>query len=308
MDVSIIIINYNTLELTKNTINSVIEKTQGIKYEIILVDNASADGSIEYFEEKYRNKIIFLKNRENLGFGRANNKGIEIAKGKYVFLLNSDTLLINNAIKILFEYMELNPKVGVCGGNLYDGELNPTHSYLKKIPSIKTEINYFFNILGKIVKKISKKRDDFNYSESAREVGYITGADMMIRKSILEKIGIFDEIFFMYSEEAELTYRIKQAGYKIISIPKAKIVHLEGKSTKFKEKKFKMCLESKYKYFYKIYGIKSCKNFYLISQLGYFLRLFFSLDKDYWVMIKINKQEYKNFIRKFYEIKKGSRV
>ncbi len=298
MDVSIIIINYNTLELTKNTINSVIEKTQGIKYEIILVDNASADGSIEYFEEKYRNKIIFLKNRENLGFGRANNKGIEIAKGKYVFLLNSDTLLINNAIKILFEYMELNPKVGVCGGNLYDGELNPTHSYLKKIPSIKTEINYFFNILGKIVKKISKKRDDFNYSESAREVGYITGADMMIRKSILEKIGIFDEIFFMYSEEAELTYRIKQAGYKIISVPKAKIVHLEGKSTKFKEKKFKMCLESKYKYFYKIYGIKSCKNFYLISQLGYFLRLFFSLDKDYWVMIKINKQEYKNFKNK----------
>ena len=298
MDVSIIIINYNTLVLTKNTINSVIEKTQGIKYEIILVDNASADGSIEYFEEKYRNKIIFLKNRENLGFGRANNKGIEIAKGKYVFLLNSDTLLINNAIKILFEYMELNPKVGVCGGNLYDGELNPTHSYLKKIPSIKTEINYFFNILGKIVKKISKKRDDFNYSESAREVGYITGADMMIRKSILEKIGIFDEIFFMYSEEAELTYRIKQAGYKIISVPKAKIVHLEGKSTKFKEKKFKMCLESKYKYFYKIYGIKSCKNFYLISQLGYFLRLFFSLDKDYWVMIKINKQEYKNFKNK----------
>ena len=102
----------------------------------------------------------------------------------------------------------------------------------------------------------------------------------------------------MYSEEAELTYRIKQAGYKIISVPKAKIVHLEGKSTKFKEKKFKMCLESKYKYFYKIYGIKSCKNFYLISQLGYFLRLFFSLDKDYWVMIKINKQEYKNFKNK----------
>lgn len=305
MDVSIIIINYNTLELTKNTINSVIEKTQGIKYEIILVDNASADGSIEYFEEKYRNKIIFLKNRENLGFGRANNKGIEIAKGKYVFLLNSDTLLINNAIKILFDYMELNLKAGVCGGNLYDGELNPAHSYLKKIPSIKTEINYFFNILGKIVKKISKKRDDFNYSESVREVGYITGADMMIKKNILEKVGIFDEIFFMYSEEAELTYRIKQAGYKIISVPKAKIVHLEGKSTKFKEKKFKMCLESKYKYFYKIYGIKSCKNFYLISQLGYFLRLFFSLDKDYWLMIKINKQEYKNFIRKFYEIKKG---
>lgn len=77
MDVSVIIVNYNTLELTKNTINSVIEKTQGIKYEIILVDNASTDGSVEYFEEKYKNKITFLKNKENLGFGRANNKGIK---------------------------------------------------------------------------------------------------------------------------------------------------------------------------------------------------------------------------------------
>ena len=238
MDISIIIVNYNTLELTKNTIDSVIEKTTGIKYEIILVDNASTDGSIEYFEKNYKDKIIFLKNKENLGFGRANNKGIEIAKGKFIFLLNSDTLLINNAIKILFDYMKLNSKVGVCGGNLYDIKLNPVHSYLEKIPSIKTEINYFFNILGKVLKKISKRRDDFNYSKLVKEVGYITGADMMIRKSVLEKVGVFDEIFFMYSEEAELTYRIKQAGYKIMSVPMAQIIHLEGKSTKFKDKKF----------------------------------------------------------------------
>lgn len=298
MDVSIIIINYNTLELTKNTINSVVEKTKDINYEIILVDNASTDGSVEYFEKNYKDKIIFLKNEENLGFGRANNKGIEVAKGKYTFLLNSDTLLINNAIKILFDYMEFNSEVGVCGGNLYDGELNPVHSYLKKIPSIKTEINYFFNILGKIVKKIFKKRDDFNYSESVREVGYITGADMMIRKNILEKVGIFDEIFFMYSEEAELTYRIKQARYKIMSVPKARIVHLEGKSTKFKENRYHMYLESKYKYYYKIYGIKSCKNFYLISQLGYLLRGISTFNKDYFKILKINFKEYKKFQEK----------
>lgn len=306
MDISIIIVNYNTLELTKNTIDSVIEKTTGIKYEIILVDNASTDGSIEYFEKNYKDKIIFLKNKENLGFGRANNKGIEIAKGKFIFLLNSDTLLINNAIKILFDYMKLNSKVGVCGGNLYDIKLNPVHSYLEKIPSIKTEINYFFNILGKVLKKISKRRDDFNYSKLVKEVGYITGADMMIRKSVLEKVGVFDEIFFMYSEEAELTYRIKQAGYKIMSVPMAQIIHLEGKSTKFKDKKFRMYLESKYKYFYKVYGIESCKKFYFISQIGYFLRLFFSFNKDYYQMNKINKEEYKYFIKNYYKLERDT--
>ena len=306
MDISIIIVNYNTLELTKNTIDSVIEKTTGIKYEIILVDNASTDGSIEYFEKNYKDKIIFLKNKENLGFGRANNKGIEIAKGKFIFLLNSDTLLINNAIKILFDYMKLNSKVGVCGGNLYDIKLNPVHSYLEKIPSIKTEINYFFNILGKVLKKISKRRDDFNYSKLVKEVGYITGADMMIRKSVLEKVGVFDEIFFMYSEEAELTYRIKQAGYKIMSVPMAQIIHLEGKSTKFKDKKFRMYLESKYKYFYKVYGIESFKKFYFISQIGYFLRLFFSFNKDYYQMNKINKEEYKYFIKNYYKLERDT--
>ena len=129
MDVSVIMVNYNTLELTKNTINSVMEKTKDLNYEIILIDNASTDGSVEFFEKEYKDKIIFIKNNENLGFGKANNKGIEIAKGKYVFLLNSDTLLINNAIKILFDFMEKNKNCGVCGGNLFDIDLKPTHSF-----------------------------------------------------------------------------------------------------------------------------------------------------------------------------------
>lgn len=305
MDVSVIIVNYNTLELTKNTINSVIEKTVDINYEIILVDNASTDGSIEYFEEKYNNKIIFLKNEENLGFGRANNKGIEIARGKYVFLLNSDTLLINNAVKILYEYMEKEIKTGICGGNLYDIELKPVHSFLLKIPSIKTEINSQLNIFSKLIRKILKEREDFNYSTLPLEVGYITGADMMIQKSIIEKTGKFDDDFFMYFEETELTYRIKKLGYKVMSVPEAKIIHLEGKSTKFKESRYNMFLESKYKYFYKVYGIKICKELYVISQLGHLLRLFFFLNKDYWLMIKINKQKYKNFMENFYKIKKG---
>ena len=263
IDVSIIIVNYNTLELTKNTINSVIEKTRDLNYEIILVDNASTDGSIEFFRKEYKDKIIFLRNKENLGFGRANNKGIKISKGKYIFLLNSDTLLINNAIKILFDYMEKNKNCGVCGGNLFDLDLNPTHSFLRELPSLKTEINVLKRMINKLKVK-NNKRKDFNYSNLEKEVGYITGADMMMRKSILDRIGLFDKDFFMYFEETELTYRIKKLGYKIMSIPTAKIIHLEGKSTAFKEKKTKMFLESKYKYLYKTAGLNSCKLFNFI--------------------------------------------
>lgn len=288
MDVSVIIVNYNTLELTKNTINSVIEKTQGIKYEIILVDNASTDGSIEYFEEKYRNKIIFLKNEENLGFGRANNKGIEIAKGKYIFLLNSDTSLINNAIKILFKYMERNVNAGVCGGNLYDIDLNPVHSFKKELITLINEFDFFKNQIARI---FLKKRLDFNYRDIPLEVGYITGADMFIRKKALEQSGNFDDDFFMYFEETELTYRIKKLGYKVMSVPEAKIIHLEGKSSVFKEKKIRMFLESKYKYFYKTQGEKEIRLAYLISQIKYLI----IPTKVNIRKFQINKEEYKKF-------------
>lgn len=300
MDVSVIIVNYNTLELTKNTINSVIEKTSELNYEIILVDNASVDSSVEFFEREYKDKIIFIKNNENLGFGRANNKGIEIAKGKYVFLLNSDTLLINNAIKILFDFMEKNEDCGVCGGNLFDVNLKPTHSFLKKLPCLSSEINFQLNFFSKIFRKIINKRGDFNYSKNEKEVGYVTGADMMIRKKILLETGLFDKDFFMYSEESELTYRIKQKGYKVISIPQAKIVHLEGKSSIFKEKKHHMFLESKYKYFYKTSNLKTCKYVYYISQIGYFLRFLITCNKDYFKIIKINKEEYHEFLLNYY--------
>lgn len=291
MDVSVIIVNYNTLELTKNTIESVFEKTEGLNYEIILVDNASTDGSVEFFENNYKGKIIFINNKENLGFGKANNKGIEIARGKYVFLLNSDTLLINNAIKILFDYMEKNEACGIAGGNLYTLDMQPTHSYLKELPSISVEISWHFNYLKKIYKKILNKRDDFNYSKFPIEVGYITGADLFIRGKLLKYLGNFDEDFFMYSEEAELTYRVKKAGYKVMSVPQAKIIHLEGKSSKVSLKKLSIFLEGKYCYYYKIYNLKKCEQLYKIMMLSIILKSFLTMDSTCFTQLKINKLE-----------------
>lgn len=296
MDVSIIMINYNTMELTKNAISSLREKTKGIEYEIFLVDNNSKDGSQEYFSTLQMDNFKYIQSGDNLGFGRANNLAYLKTKGRYIFLLNTDTLLINNAVKIMFDVMEKNKKIGISGGNLYDLEMKPAHSFGRKIYSInshiKEEIISILKIFFKKEKRLNKnlKRNDFNYTDKNMEVGYITGADMMIKRECIEKVRFFDSEFFMYFEETELTYRIKKMGYKVLSIPEAKIIHLEGKSTKFKEQKVKMFNESKFKYFEKVYGKKQKWLIYSISQFSNYIKYLLSFDKNHLKIIKINKE------------------
>lgn len=231
MDVSIVIVNYNTLLLVKNCIDSIIAKTACVNYEIIVVDNASTDNSKEYFSNDTRIKYIY--NEKNLGFGLANNVGIKIAKGRNIFFLNPDTLLLNNAIKILSDFLDKHPKVGCCGGNLYNADLEPIHSYSMMLPSYLWELNLLF--ASKIEKILWGKNAQFNHTLKNRKVGYICGADMMLRRSVLDQVGCFSDSFFLYYEDTELSYRIKQAGYEIISVPKAEIQHLVGKSMGGKE-------------------------------------------------------------------------
>lgn len=293
MDISIIMVNYNTLELTKNAIKSLIEKTKDISYEIILVDNDSKDGSHEYFSCLKLKNFKYIQSGKNLGFGKANNLGYKEAEGNYIFLLNTDTLLVNNAIKILYDNIRKNDEVGIVGGNLYDENMNPTHSFLKELYSLKNEIYSNFGFVTKIPKKILKgflkeKRVDFNYTNIPMEVGYITGADMLIKKECIEMVGFFDPDFFMYFEETELTSRVKKAGYKVLSIPEAKIIHLEGKSTKFKNEKIKIYNESKFKYFEKVYDKKTKNKIYILNQISNILKFLLTFNRNYLEIIKIN--------------------
>lgn len=225
MDVSVIIVNYNTKLLTANCIDSIYEHTQGLSFEVILVDNASEDGSKDLFQNDDR--IIYLYSPENLGFGKANNRGYSIAKGNYVFLLNPDTLLLNNAIKYFYDSMESLPDTIACLGTmLQDENGNKASSYGA------------FITLGQLFKKIGRKV--FPFLKSHETIHYpfcvpvIIGADLFIRRSVIEKEGFFDPRFFMYHEENDLQRRFFLSGYRSLLIEGPKIVHLEGKSNPYK--------------------------------------------------------------------------
>ena len=230
MDVSIIIVNYNTCNLTKQCIDSIFERTKGIKFEIILVDNASKDNSYEIFSKDKR--ITFISSNINLGFGKANNLGYKVAKGKYIFLLNSDTILLNNAVKIFRDELEKMPKNVACLGTILkasDG-ISDNNSF-SEFPSLKTT--------AKFLKELYFRQN--NYSIQKRntpfEVDYIIGADLFIRRSVIEKLGLFDPNFFMYYEESEMQYRYHNMGYKSIIIDQPHIIHLEGASSNVRGRK-----------------------------------------------------------------------
>lgn len=227
LEVSIIIVSYNTLKLTKNCLESIFFQTSGVSFEVILVDNASTDGSKEFFSADKRIKYIYSE--ENLGFGRANNLGYKQAKGKYIFLLNSDTVLLNNAIEEFYNYMESAPdEIGCVGCMLTDVSGNKMHSF-GNFP----DVSYFWKKvlsydLGHFYKTSNNNYIPNKYPEY---VDYITGADLFIRRSVIEKYGLFDPVFFLYFEETEMQHRYAYCGVKRVIIDTPRIMHLEGKSS-----------------------------------------------------------------------------
>ena len=296
MDVSIIIVNYNTKELTNQCINSIYEKTLGVIYEIILVDNASSDGSKEFFEND--NRIKYLYSKENLGFGRANNLALKTAKGRNILFLNPDTILINNAVLYLSNFLDNNDKIGACGGNLYTRDFQPNYSYEMFYPSIIKEINrLIFNLISRV---FYRNNGVFNNTNKPIKVKSICGADLMVKKNILDIVGGYNDIFFMYAEETELCHRISRQGYMLMSIPNAKIIHLDGGSfmksdDELKEyNRLKMRYQSKIRYYDIVYGKKYKFVAFFIWRLTITSRLFIykSIKSN---KIKCWEQEYQIF-------------
>ena len=260
MDVSIIIVNYNTLKMTKECIDSVFEKTEGLEFEVILVDNGSTDGSKDFFVNDTRIEYIYIDS--NLGFGKANNVGYKKASGDYLFLLNSDTKLVNNAVFLLWKTIkEENIKTSniACGGcMLLNSGSQIIHSYAHFPSMLKSILNISLFSLIRLFHffEMSTNTSNYDYEKKKNlvtfDVDYITGADLMILKSVADKHGLFDPDFFMYYEETEMQHRYMKYGYRRIIVSSPKIVHLEGKSyNKCPVTKVTMILKSLFLYFEK---------------------------------------------------------
>jgi len=221
--VSIILINYRQAQLTHNCIASIKEHIGCLRYEIIVVDNASGDGSAEILQNI--DGIKYLGQEENVGFGTANNRGVAEAQGEYIWILNNDTLLSNNAPEYLLRYMEEHKECGVAGGYLH----HPDGQYCLSGGRLYTPGKYLWSAVRPLLpwKEKQEARDGI----AEQEVGYVIGADMWMRKDVFEQVGGFDERIFMYFEDVELCQRLHNAGYSAMLIAGPEIIHVEGGST-----------------------------------------------------------------------------
>jgi GT2 family glycosyltransferase len=244
-DLSISIINWNTRDLLASCLESVEQNHNGLNVEVIVVDNASTDGSQEMVQKQFPN-VLLVQNQENLGFARANNLAIEQSRGRYIMLLNSDTLLQPGSLHVMVSFMDSHPEVGIVGAELLniDGSLQPSWS---RFPTILSEV------LG--VNFRSRKRYVSHNSTLAYQVDWVGGACLLIRHTAMNQVGLLDERYFMYSEELDWCYRAKQLGWLICYLPGAKVVHIGGQSSRLASQQMKVELyRSKLLFFCKHQG------------------------------------------------------
>ena len=246
---SIIIVSYNTKDLLADCICSITEHLPRDSCEIIVVDNNSNDGSREYLQAMRDIKAIY--NNDNAGYSRANNMGINAAKGKYLLFLNSDTQVLQGSLDKMVDYMEKDNYTGVIGPKLISEDREIIQMSWEFFP------NVFMEIIKKalspknikssgIIKKIAR-----HLHRRTRSVSVITGASMLARAEAVRQVGMFDEEFFLYFEDTDLCKRIKGAGWKIVFLREAEVVHLLGKSVIGMSENVKKHYRASQRYFYK---------------------------------------------------------
>jgi GT2 family glycosyltransferase len=225
MDVSIVIVNYKTRGLVKQCLKSIRRAAPKLDYEVLVTDNASGDGSAEMIRERFPEARLFALS-ENIGFGRGNNLPMTKAKGRYVFILNPDAMLTDGAVEAMASYMDAHPDVGVLAPKLRhpDGSRQEsTHRFpspwmpllrrtpLGKLPWAKPEIDRYF-MRGEI-------------GEDVREIPWAEGAGLFVRRKAIDEVGMFDERYFAYFEDADWCRRFWDKGWKVMWFPKAEIIH-----------------------------------------------------------------------------------
>ncbi len=232
IDVSIIIVNWNTRDILRNCLTSVFQQTHGMDFEVIVIDNASSDGSVQMVKSEFP-QVILVENTENRGFAAANNQGMRIAKGRYILLLNSDTIVLDGAIQKTVAFADQHPQAAVVGCKVLnpDHSLQPTCFMFPSLLNLFLSASYLYKIFPHS-RFFGRERMSWWNRDNVREVDVVTGCFMLVRRKVIEQVGLMDEDFFMYAEETDWCFRFKQAGWQNLFYPDAQIIHLGGQSSK----------------------------------------------------------------------------
>ena len=268
--ISIIIVSWNTARFLENCLASILADPPTSPFEIWVVDNASTDDSPRMVREKFP-QVHLIENRENVGFARANNQAIQRCTGKYLLLLNPDTLLVSGALQALVDFLGNHPKAGAAGARI----LNPDGSLQISShprPTLSRELWRLFH-LDRLSPYAEYPRTKWEANQ-AQAVDVLIGACLLLRKEVLEQVGFLDEDYFMYSEEVDLCYRIQRAGWRLFWVPLAEVVHFGGQSTQqAPTEMFLNLYHGKIKYFRKHNGWSAAQVYKLILRVAALSRL-----------------------------------
>jgi GT2 family glycosyltransferase len=230
IQLSIIIVTHNAKDFLRNCLKSVFEKIKNLSFEVLVVDNASSDGTFEMLKNEFP-QVNAIFSKENLGFAKANNLAIKEAKGKYIFLLNPDTILLDENFEKLIDFAQKNPDVGAIGPKVLNSDLTIQHQCKRGFP---TPWNIFCYLSG-LAKIFPKSKIFAGYlltyldTEKIQEVDSLSGCAMVVKREVIEKVGMMDEDYYLYGDDLDWCYRIKSAGWKVVYFPETKIIHYGGK-------------------------------------------------------------------------------
>lgn len=231
IDTSIVIVSWNTRDILRDCLRSIFENTDTLRYEIIVVDNASNDDSVEMVRREFP-QVRLIENADNRGFAAANNQGIAVARGRYVLLLNSDTIVLDQGIAKTVTFADAHPDAGVVGCRVLNADrtLQPTCFMYPSLLNMLLSSTWLYKAFPQS-SFWGRERMTWWDHDDVREVEVVSGCFMLVRGEAVEQVGMMDEGFFMYAEETDWCYRFRRAGWKIVYAPQGQIVHLGGKSS-----------------------------------------------------------------------------
>ena len=250
VDMSIVLVCWNNKAYLDPCLKSLYEGGLKSSFDVVVVDNGSTDGSQQMLVEKYP-QVRLIQNAGNVGLGKASNQGIEATNGRHVLLLNNDTLVNAPALDVLVEYLEAHPEAGATAGRL----LNPDSSFQSGFAPFSTLLEEFLIVthIGELLWTGYPSHGD---AQEIKETGWMSSACLLVRRAAFDQIGLLDEGYFIYGDEADLQYRLNKAGWKVVFLPNSSIVHFGGRSMD-RWKRRKMVYRGKMMFYKKNYGFFS---------------------------------------------------